>query len=341
MGNIEMDNIVLPIVLPYGVSDIKPAKDLDHCCPIKGCDTRIVEYPSREKPMNSPSNYCQKHKIYCRRNTYIYEEKLDNLIIDKELFESIFEKQNNGKYDREKKYDTKRMGYEKSEDALTWNVFVTLQKAGGLKAVASLISDKSCEEEPELILWGYSLKDGLLIKELKSFREKFERQLSIKTEPDIILKTGKEIFLIEAKFCSPNSRKEISVWRDKEINKRTKEEYEPYRIRYKDLIDDVLNKNFIERQNKFCSQLVRYALFANYAYKDKNYYIVNLLPEMHKEINSIEGEFKPYLKKDTFKIITWEDIYKALENLKGEPEIIVLRKYLQEKTANLKKSFRI
>jgi hypothetical protein len=62
---------------------------------------------------------------------------------------------------------------------------------------------------------------------------------------------------------------------------------------------------------------------------------------MHKEINSIEGEFKPYLKKDTFKIITWEDIYKALENLKGEPEIIVLRKYLQEKTANLKKAFRI
>lgn len=324
-----MDNIILP----YGVSDIKPVKDLDHCCPIKGCDTRIDEYPSREKPKDNSSNDCQKHKIYCRRNTYIYKDKLDNLIIDKELFRSIFEKQNNEKYD-------KRMGYENSEDALTWNVFVTLKKAGGLKAIASLISDKSCEEEPELILWGYSLKDGSPLEELKSFREDFERQLQIKTEPDIILKTGKGIFLIEAKFCSPNSRKAISVWRDKEINTRTKEKYEPYKIRYKDLIDDVLNKDFIERQNKFCSQLVRYVLYAHDAYKDKNYYIANLLPKMHKEINSIEGEFNPYLKKDTFKIITWEDIYKALENLKGEPEIIVLRKYLQEKTANLKKAFK-
>jgi hypothetical protein len=334
MGNSEMNNIVLP----YGVNDIKPTKDLDHCCPIKGCDTRIDEYPSMEKPRNS---YCQKHKIYCRRNTYIYEEKVDNLIIDKELFENVFEKQNNGKYDREKKYDTKKMGHENSEDALTWNVFVTLQKAGGLKAVASLISDKSCEEELELILWGYSLKDGLLIKELKSFREKFESQIGVPTEPDIILKTANEVFLIEAKFCSSNSRKDISVWRDKEIDGRTKKEYDSYKIRYGGLIDEVLNKDIIERQNKFCSQLVRYALYANYAYKDKSYYIVNLLPKMHKEISLIKEEFKPYLKKNNFKTITWEDIYEALENLKGEPEIIVLRKYLQEKTANLKKAFTI
>jgi hypothetical protein len=333
MRKFEMNNIVLP----YGVNDIKSAKDLDHCCPIKGCDTWIDEYPSREKPRNSPSNYCQKHKIYCRRKTYIYEEKLDNLTVDIDLFKDIFEKQGN------KKYDIERIGYEKSEDALTWNVFVTLKNAGELKAITSLISGKSCEEEPELILWGYNLKDGSPLEELEFFREKFESEIRVPTEPDIILKTAKEVFLIEAKFCSPNSRKEISVWRDKEINKRTKEEYEPYRIRYKSLIDEVLNKDIIERQNKFCSQLVRYVLYAHDAYKDKSC-IVNLLPKnpsLNKEIYSIEKEFKSYLKKDTFKTITWEDIYKAIGNLKGEPEIIVLRKYLQEKTANLKKAFTI
>ena len=138
------------------------------------------------------------------------------MIVGIDLFRDIFERQGNKKYDKE------RIGYEKSEDALTWNVFVTLQKAGGLKAIASLISDKSCEEEPELILWGYNLKDGSPIKELESFRKKFESQIGVPTEPDIILKTAKEVFLIEAKFCSPNSRKKISVWRDKEIDKRTK-----------------------------------------------------------------------------------------------------------------------
>ena len=113
-----------------------------------------------------------------------------------------------------------------------------------------------------------------------------------------------------------------------------------YRIRYKSLIDEVLNKDIIERQNEFCSQLVRYALYAHSAYKDKSYYIVNLLPKMHKEISSIEKEFKPYLKEDTFKTITWEDIYNnVLTNLKNEP-IIKLKKYLQEKTANLERAFK-
>ena len=122
------------------------------------------------------------------------------MIIDVDLFKDIFERQGN------EKYDIGRMGHKKSEDALTWNVFVTLQETGELKAIVSLISGQSCEEEPELILWGYSLKNSSStnkpIDELESFRKKFEYQLPIKTEPDIILKTAKEVFLIEAKFCS-------------------------------------------------------------------------------------------------------------------------------------------
>jgi len=320
-------------VLPYGVSDIKPIKEIEHCCPIIGCDTAIAVYPSRANPHNNESNYCVKHRIYCRKNTYIFKEKTDNLITDINLFKDIF-----GRQDSEK-YDTGRIGYENSEDALSWNVFVTLQKAGELKAIPSLISGKPCEEEPELILWGYSLSDGSLVKELKCFRDKFEYSIQVKTEPDIILKTANEVFLIEAKFCSPNSRKDISVWRDKEIDGRTKKEYDSYKIRYKGLIGDVLNKGIIEGQDKFCSQLVRYALYAHNAYPSKNCYIVNLLPKKHKELDSIEGQFKPYLKKDTFKVITWEDIYGKLSDSKSKPGIVTLKRYLQRKTANFEKAF--
>lgn len=320
-------------VLPYGVSDIKSVQKLDHCCPIIGCDTVIAAYPSLKNPHNNESNFCAKHGIYCRKNTYIYKEKTDNLITSINSFKDIFEKKDNAKY------DVDRIGYENSEDALSWNVFVTLQKAGELKAIATLISGKPCEEEPELILWGYSLSNGSTIEELKCFKKKFESSISVQTEPDIILKTTNEVFLIEAKFCSPNSRKEISVWKDKEIDGRTKKEYGSYNIRYKGLIDEVLNRDVIERQDKFCSQLVRYALYAHDAYRDENYYIANLLPVIHKEIDLIEGEFNPYLKKGTFKTITWEAIYKKLEDLKSHPEIITLKRYLQEKTANLKKAF--
>ncbi|MGA2916057.1 MAG: hypothetical protein ABSE89_08550 [Sedimentisphaerales bacterium] len=322
-------------VLPYGISDLKPAKDLDYCCPIKDCKTPITKYPSKKEPRDCESNYCEEHRIYCRKNTYIYEEKTDNLITDIDLFKTIFDNPGNVKF------DTKRIGYENSEDALSWNVFATLKKANELKNIASLITGKSYKEEPELILWGYNLNSpDKPINELEIFRKKYEFEIRVQTEPDIILNTAKEVFLIEAKFCSPNSRKDISVWKDKEVDRITKTPYKSYKERYGDLIDETLNTDIIEVQNEFCSQLIRYALYANAAYGDKTCYIVNLLPKMHKEINSIEGEFKPYLKKHTFKTISWEDIYKKLADLKNRAEIDLLKSYLQEKTANLKKAFK-
>jgi len=173
--------------LPYGFSDIKKtAKNLCRCCPIEGCDTQ-VEYPSRKNPCNGPSNYCQIHKIYRRKNTYIYKEKTDNLITGIDLFKNVFDNQDNVKFDKE------RIGNENSEDALSWNVFVTLKKANELKAVVSLITSKSYEEEPELILWGYNLNSpNKPINELEIFRKKYELEIPVKTEPDIILNTAKE-----------------------------------------------------------------------------------------------------------------------------------------------------
>ena len=53
---------------------------------------------------------------------------------------------------------------------------------------------KSYEEEPELILWGYNLNSpNKPINELEIFRKKYELEIPVKTEPDIILNTAKEV----------------------------------------------------------------------------------------------------------------------------------------------------
>ncbi|MBM4104631.1 MAG: hypothetical protein FJ263_11420 [Planctomycetes bacterium] len=318
-----MDNITLP----YGVNDVT---SIDGMCPINGCNMRISEYPTK-------MNYCPVHKIYCHRVTYVYKNKSDNLIIDLDLFNNIYEKPGN------KKFDVNNIGHENSEDALTWNVFATLRKTGFLKNIVSLISGNICSEEPELILWGYSLNDNSFMKELSSFHVRYESELRVKTEPDIILKTKNIIILIEAKFCSSNSQKDISVWNDKEIDSQSKRVYAPYIKRYHGSFSDIFDVEYIERQSKFYSQLVRYVLFSHHICKDYGYkgevYVVNLLRNKHKEIKTIETEFKPYLKNDIFKAITWEDIYGSLAKISNVPEIVILKKYLEEKTANLRKAF--
>lgn len=331
--------------LPFGISDIKNPKDRNGYCPIIGCDTKVKEYPSRTQKNDSELNFCQKHGIFCRKSTYIYREKTENLIIDKDTFETTFNKKQENK-----KYDTERIGYENSEDALTWNVFISLKQTKQLKKIFSKITGKNCLDEPELVLWGYNLsRRGLFETQLGDFQDDHEIKfnLSILTEPDIILKGNDEIVLIEAKFSSPNSRKTISVWKDSEFDRKTNKCYPSYKKRYGGLFEDVLNGDYIDKmEGKFCSQLVRYILFANYAYKNKTFYLVNLIPhnsKLNKEIESIEKEFSPYLRNpEIFKIITWEEIYYLLgDTLKEFWEIRCLKQYLKEKTSRLKQAFLI
>jgi len=109
------------------------------------------------------------------------------------------------------KYDTGCLGNEKSEDALTWNVFRSLQEANMLQEVAAWITGLTIPEEPRLYLWGIRL-DGDLFQPwdlLIAARRRFEQNLPVDrplTEPDIALYLpGRYLILIEAKFTSPNT----------------------------------------------------------------------------------------------------------------------------------------
>jgi DNA repair ATPase RecN len=54
------------------------------------------------------------------------------------------------------KHET-RFENENSEDALTWNVFRSLQRARRLHEIARLITGQEFDDEPRLYLWGLSL----------------------------------------------------------------------------------------------------------------------------------------------------------------------------------------
>ena len=194
--------------LPYGVGDLDPDvevhpddRDLVRCY-VRGC-RHFVRRPTRRRR----GELCPEHGIYCHHSrygsTYSYADVRRNIIASPDLFVQRI-------VGHPFKYESHRLGSENSEDALSWNVFRSLQEAGCLARVAKLLIGEDHEDEPRLYMWGIRVDDDsfepwdLLI----AARERFESNLPIKrplTEPDIAMHLpGKYLVLIEAKFTSPN-----------------------------------------------------------------------------------------------------------------------------------------
>lgn len=321
--------------LPYGVPDLDPRvvvhpDDPDRVrCYVRGCQ-HFLRRPTRY----ARGEECPDHGIYCHYSrygaTYSYRDVRRNIIASPDLFAQRI-------VGHPFKYESHRLGSENSEDALSWNVFRSLQEAGLLAAVAKLIIGEDHPQEPDLYLWGIRVSDDsfepwdLLI----AARERFESNLPVKrplTEPDIALHLpGKYLVLIEAKFTSPNPFYERGPRKDAQ-SLTLDELLEIY-------WDDSLR---ILDNAKTCSadrvpyQLWRNTVFAEWmAVSDApstNAYHVNLTREKY-EVESA-AEFAGSMKREfatRFQRHSWE----ALWHYCNSDAATSTKFYLQGKTAHL------
>jgi len=242
------------------------------------------------------------------------------------------------------KYESHRLGAERSEDALSWNVFRSLQEAGRLNNLARLITGDTSTVEPFLYLWGICTTDDdftpwdLLI----SARQRFESNLPVvrpNTEPDIALHLpGRYLILIEAKFTSANTsyargprKNGQSLTLDELLGLYQAPELEMLCLRKANSADHIHH------------QLWRNTTFAEWMAKvdhpGTKPYHVNLVREGYDAASAEEFKnlFNPGYD-DQFQQITWEWIYKTCTD---SPQLGPLRRYLETKTAGLKPAFRI
>ncbi|MDB6034217.1 MAG: hypothetical protein JWM16_4555 [Verrucomicrobiales bacterium] len=200
--------------------------------------------------------------------TYILKDKLSNIIIGRDLLQQLL--------DRGKKVESWRLGYETSEDALSWNVFAGLLNLHGLNEVLRLFAGLELPDEPELFLWGRCVNRGCVPSTgLQMVRQELEAGLGIPTEPDIKLRVpGKVLVLIEAKFGSANG-----------ILKGKKKRFGGggeflQRYRSKRNCPDPLNRDWILQQppEKVMEQLCRNVIFAQWlAEEGEQVFVVNLV----------------------------------------------------------------
>ncbi len=184
----------------YGLKDLKSKIKIEADrveCPVRGCNVFVER--QRDSFKRTQKYQCPIHKIYISPSTFEYETEQENLLwfdkTDQQLFQEIL------KFKRES-----RMARDNSEDALTWNVMRFLDKQNLLPIFLSELSQKEIKET-ELILWSYSPIEKSEWSLLREARIEFGETPERGSEPDVIIKTDKVLFILEAKLTAKNETK--------------------------------------------------------------------------------------------------------------------------------------
>lgn len=286
-------------------------------CPVKSCSEKIER--QREVFKREERFKCPEHNIYISPSTFEYQSELDNLLwkdqADLDLFKKI-------KTVKREKY---RIARDKSEDAVTWNVFRFLERNNLVERTLSSIIGVTLKLS-EVIYWSYSQGENSSWSELNKAREEFGEEIERSSEPDIIIKTDNALLFIEAKLTAGNetipsdmsNSKKYETGGDNWFSKVLKSDYKKVAI----------------DEKKY--ELLRFWLLGTWIAKqqDLDFYLVNLvLSEREKDIEAI---FKGHLyenQKMKFIRITWEYIYQQILNsgLSGIDKDTMI-KYFRNKT---------
>lgn len=327
----------LKIEMPWGLLDLDPVVQTDGSrikCFIRGCDQYLLP------PMRGfRGEVCGTHGIRCHRSaTFSYADPRRNVIFDGDLLTRIIR--------HPFKFESHRLGSERSEDAVTACVMRSLQEACCLNLIARFVTGLDITDEPTLYLWGLKMSDDSLTPSdlLVAGRERFERHLPVpnrpKTEPDCkLLLSGHYLILIEAKFCSEN----LVTYPGQRRSSQSLTKEELLNI-YSDLSLRIMDRQKAAEADRLHGQLFRNMVFSEYMAQLDNpktqAYLCSLTRAGYEE-DACE-EFARLIRPEfrgRFCHLTWEEIY-TLSTLSWR-RLSVLREYMLLKTANLVQAFQL
>jgi len=193
-----------------------------------------------------------------------------------------------------------------SEDALTWNVFRTLQLSGerGLRVISDVFK---ISEVDKMLFWGCDVEHhgeeqqllNILIRTIDG------RHKGTMTEPDLVIITGREVVFVE---CKLNQRGKTSPWKSK--GKGAEKRMKTYAEEFPEI------KSVQDWEVVY--QLIRQYVFAKSLseYLKRKPVVIPLINEKHREILSdyyLKVKHSPLNKKEVFRdFVTWQDLLRIL-----------------------------
>jgi restriction endonuclease-like protein len=258
--------------------------------------------------------------------TYILDDPLDNFIAGRELVAAALRRE-------WKKAETHRLNYENSEDAVSWNVFRSLQEAAELPLAARALAGVDADAPVDLILWGSEIgtAEPRPVPAISRALERLEPTHPHQTEPDVVLHVpGWGWIFVEAKLSSPTT-----------TYSRKPERLEAWIKRYSDPLSGVFNRGMLEKAkaSAFPEQLLRnVAVAAATREPDEQAVVIALVRE--KYLRRVTSWGRDYLSSSspvTAGAATWEQLYQALPP--NCPELASLRDYMIQKSVRLRPAF--
>lgn len=240
-----------------------------------------------------------------------------------------------------------------SEDALSWNVFVSLAAAGRLRQAAEHLTCRTLRTEPTLYLWGRKIDlrsgDSPEFPELLRVRQKLEEGITqFLTEPDVMLIAQKEMIIcIEAKFGSGNplAHEHVSAEGEKPHSRQG------LIARYLEPSDYARNNVLPSKIGaKFHSQIFRNVVFASEMARELPWHVVNLVSRTQRgQTDNTRYSFADpsadvccYLSSEhqrCFTYRTWETMHAEL--IRDDPELFQLDQYMRGKSAHFLPAFEL
>ena len=179
----------------FGTDDLRPFMRTDggeSSCPVQDCATRV---PVQRKTFAATEEFlCPVHRIYIGQTTFEYQNEEDNFLWNSDADRARLVAAR--KLKRES-----RMNRERSEDALSWNVFRYLEVSGLLGDwVSSVTGQHGSVAGAQVHFWSCDSSTGETWKPLADARKAFGEQDNKGSEPDLIITTGDTDIWVEAKF---------------------------------------------------------------------------------------------------------------------------------------------
>ena len=288
-----------------------------HRLPWEGDDRRNGTEPHGEPPARFRASA-----------TYILVDPLDNIIVGRDLVRRIIAGEAG-------KAETGRLGNENSEDALSWNVFRSLQEADLLGRAAVPLAREPVEGSPKLYLWGCEITDSSLrsSSELSHALDTLEPTHRQQTEPDIMLRIpGWGWMVIEAKLNSGMPTIADSA--------KTPDAVEAWIARYADACPEAIDSAALRAADPKCvpGQLLRnVAVASRLRAEGERAHVVALVPATASYDPA--ALTTPFLTGAvSFGTVTWEALQNAVAT---DPAARALSAYMKGKSANLTPAFRL
>jgi hypothetical protein len=155
-----------------------------------------VEGPEPDKP----------HTITCS-GIKVYDDWRDNIIVDADAPPVVWKAKRDTFGTHTSVPGQSRLASENSEDALSWNLFRTLEKAGRLDVVSRALG---LEDAFQALYWYRPWDSTEPLSEISEALNQVEPRKGYQTETDIVLKGRRYLVMVESKLGKPGAQ--IRAW---------------------------------------------------------------------------------------------------------------------------------